>query len=87
MQFRKSKEKLEKELAVKIDMLAWPFGIYDDELIAIAVRSGYTAAFTIERRPAGLSENITTLPRFLMVDTDRGKRFETILAAGMSGGK
>lgn len=87
MQFRKSREKLEKELDVKIDMLAWPFGIYDDELIAIAVKRGYTAAFTIERRTAGLSENMATLPRFLMVDADRGKRFEAILAAGMSGGK
>jgi peptidoglycan/xylan/chitin deacetylase (PgdA/CDA1 family) len=32
-QFRKSKEKIEKELGVNIDMLAWPFGIYDDYLI------------------------------------------------------
>ena len=87
MQLRKSRERLEKELDVKIDMLAWPFGIYDDELIAKAAKSGYTAAFTIERRPASLSDHIATLPRYLMADADRGKRFEAILAAGISGGR
>jgi peptidoglycan/xylan/chitin deacetylase (PgdA/CDA1 family) len=87
MQFRKSRERLEKELDVKIDMLAWPFGIYDDELIANAAKSGYTAAFTIERRPGSLSDNIATLPRYLMANADRGKRFEAILAAVMSDGR
>jgi peptidoglycan/xylan/chitin deacetylase (PgdA/CDA1 family) len=32
MQFGKSKEKLEKEVGGKVDMLSWPFGIYDREL-------------------------------------------------------
>jgi peptidoglycan/xylan/chitin deacetylase (PgdA/CDA1 family) len=86
MQLRRSRERLEKELDVKIDMLAWPFGIYDDELIAKASKSGYTAAFTIERRPVSLSDHIATLPRYLMADVDRGKRFKAVLTAGISGG-
>jgi hypothetical protein len=32
-------------------MLAWPFGIYDDDLIATASQSGYVAGFTLDRRP------------------------------------
>ena len=40
MQLRKSKEKLEKELNVRVDMLGWPFGIYDDDLIHKAKGSG-----------------------------------------------
>jgi peptidoglycan/xylan/chitin deacetylase (PgdA/CDA1 family) len=80
MQFKKSKEKLEKELNVKVDMLAWPFGIYDDDLIAKAIKAGYMAAFTIERRHTNTSDNIMTLPRYLMVNADKGKVFERILA-------
>jgi peptidoglycan/xylan/chitin deacetylase (PgdA/CDA1 family) len=79
VQFRKSKEKLEKELGVKVDMLAWPFGIYDDELVRKARVAGYIAAFTLERRLACASDNIMILPRYLMTDTYRGKALEKIL--------
>ena len=79
MQLKQSKAKLEKELGIHVDMLAWPFGIYDDRLISKAVAAGYIAAFTIERRHAEASDNIMTLPRYLMTDSDRGKTFESIL--------
>jgi peptidoglycan/xylan/chitin deacetylase (PgdA/CDA1 family) len=79
MQLRKSKERLEKELNVKVDMLAWPFGIYDDELVRKAAEAGYAAAFTIERRNAGNADNVMTLPRYLLIDADRGKAFESLL--------
>jgi peptidoglycan/xylan/chitin deacetylase (PgdA/CDA1 family) len=79
MQLRKSKEKIEKELNNKVDMLAWPFGIYDEELIKRAVMWGYIAGFTIERRHTGSADNIMSLPRYLMTNADRGKAFEMIL--------
>lgn len=79
MQLQKSKEKLEKELNVKVDMLAWPFGIYNDDLTRKARESGYIAAFSIERRHAGDSEDLMSLPRYLLVNSDRGSTFEMIL--------
>jgi len=79
MQLKKSKERLERELGTKIDMLAWPFGIYDDHLAAKAAEAGYVAAFTIERHHASASDNIMMLPRYLMTNTDRGKVFEGII--------
>lgn len=79
MQLRKSREKIEKELNIKVDMLAWPFGIYDDELLKKAGEAGYAAAFTIERRHVSSVENIMSLPRYLMIDADRGKAFESLL--------
>jgi len=85
MQLRKSKERLEKELDVKVDMLAWPFGIYDDQLIRDAAGAGYTAAFTIERRHAVSGDNVMKLPRYLMQNSDKGKVFEQIL--GQSQGR
>jgi peptidoglycan/xylan/chitin deacetylase (PgdA/CDA1 family) len=80
MQLSKSKGKIEKELGVKVDMLAWPFGIYDDYLLKKAADSGYSATFTIERRHATASDSVMKLPRYLMINADQGKAFAQILA-------
>jgi len=84
-QLRKSKERIEKELDTKVDMLAWPFGIYDDQLISDAASAGYSAAFTIERRHAKSGDNIMKLPRYLMQNSDKGKVFEQILGPAQGG--
>jgi peptidoglycan/xylan/chitin deacetylase (PgdA/CDA1 family) len=80
MQLKKSKEKLEKELNVRVNMLAWPFGIYDDDLIRKAMEAGYVATFTMERHPASTLGNIMVLPRYLMTHGERNVKFATILA-------
>jgi len=85
MQLRKSKEKLEKELNVRVNMLGWPFGIYDDDLIRKAKEAGYVATFTMERHPAGTLDNVMTLPRYLMTNGDTGRRLATILADSSRG--
>jgi peptidoglycan/xylan/chitin deacetylase (PgdA/CDA1 family) len=43
-----SKQRLEARLGTAVDLLAWPFGIYDAFLEPLAAGSGYVAAFTIE---------------------------------------
>jgi peptidoglycan/xylan/chitin deacetylase (PgdA/CDA1 family) len=78
-QLQKSKAILEKKLGTKVDLLAWPFGIYDDELEKEAQKAGYVAAFSIDRRNASKSEKIMELPRYLMVNADNTKRFEAIV--------
>jgi len=83
MQLTKSREKLEKELNIKVDLLAWPFGIYDPWLMAKAAEAGYRAAFSIERRPLAPDDPHMALPRFLLADTDRGKAFESILSTAL----
>lgn len=80
MQLKKSRDRLEKELGVTIDMLAWPFGIYDEELMRRARLSGYIAAFTIERRRAAPNDNIMSVPRFLMTGADTLEGFEKLLS-------
>lgn len=82
MQLEKSKTKLDKELGIKVDMLAWPFGLYDADLIKRAVAAGYIAAFTMERAPAGPADNVMLLPRYLVMDQDLGKTFGRLLATG-----
>jgi peptidoglycan/xylan/chitin deacetylase (PgdA/CDA1 family) len=79
MQLKKSKERLEKELGVNVDMLSWPFGIYDEDLVRKAVGAGYIAAFTIERFHTMASDPIMALPRYLITDADKGKAFGKIL--------
>jgi peptidoglycan/xylan/chitin deacetylase (PgdA/CDA1 family) len=80
MQLAKSKEKLQESFNSRVDMLAWPFGIYDKELIRQAAQSGYIAAFTMERRPARSSDELMALPRYLITNEDTGKRFERLLS-------
>jgi len=81
MQLRKSKEKLERELHIKVDMLAWPFGISNDELINRALEAGYVATFTMERHHASGTDNIRSLPRYLITHSDKGA-FGKILTKG-----
>ncbi len=75
MQLKKSKERLEKEFNGRVNMLAWPFGIFDEDLIQKAKKTGYVATFTMERHPAGNNDNVMTLPRFLMTNGERAKIF------------
>lgn len=79
-QLSKSKEKIAKELGVTVDLLAWPFGIYDDDLHRRAAAAGYSAAFTIERRHATAADPLMKLPRYLLINADRGKAFAQIIA-------
>jgi len=78
-QLSKSREVLEDRLGGNIDLLAWPYGIYDDELISAARKAGYVAAFTLDRREATRKDNPMAIPRLIVSDNDRGKAFEVLL--------
>jgi peptidoglycan/xylan/chitin deacetylase (PgdA/CDA1 family) len=66
MQLVKSKEILEAKLGGKVDLLAWPFGIFDNGLMSNASTVGYVAAFTIEGRHATSRDPVMALPRYLI---------------------
>ncbi len=78
-QLQKSKARLEKELGTKVELLAWPFGIYDDYLLKKAAEAGYISTFTIEAHQAGTADSVMKLPRYLLVNADQGKAFAQIL--------
>lgn len=78
-QLDKSRTVLEQRLGTKVDMLAWPFGIYDDQLIAAARHAGYIAAFTMARRPVARTDNSMEIPRFMVTNDDVGRRFQALL--------
>jgi peptidoglycan/xylan/chitin deacetylase (PgdA/CDA1 family) len=78
-QLQKSRAILEKRFGPGVDLLAWPFGIYDDYLESEAAKAGYMAAFSIDRRCASKSEKMLALPRYLMANGDGVKGFEAIV--------
>jgi peptidoglycan/xylan/chitin deacetylase (PgdA/CDA1 family) len=81
-QMTKSKQTLDRRLGIHVDLLAWPFGIYNDQLIAAAREAGYVAAFTIARRPVSRQDNIMAIPRIIVTNKDVGKAFEALLPRG-----
>ncbi len=79
IQFRRSREVLDKKLGINVSMLAWPFGIYDKGLVQKANNDGYTAAFGLDGRHAGDTDNIMEVSRYMVTDRDSGRLFEDIL--------
>lgn len=78
-QLTRSKKKLEEELGGPVDLLAWPFGIYDDHLLQKAREAGYIGTFSIERRHAAPRDKLMILPRYLLVNADSDKAFVQLL--------
>jgi peptidoglycan/xylan/chitin deacetylase (PgdA/CDA1 family) len=85
MQLCKSREVLHATLAPDPDVVAWPFGIYDDELFGFARDCGYIAGVTLDRRVVKPTDQIMALPRFLITDTaGSGARFAASLPPNTS---
>lgn len=64
-----SRQRIETEVGTKVDLLAWPFGICDDELMTLAAQHRYVAAFSLEARSVDRRARRLALPRFLIVDS------------------
>jgi peptidoglycan/xylan/chitin deacetylase (PgdA/CDA1 family) len=79
-QLSRSKTVLEQKLGKRVDLLAWPFGIYDPWLMEEAANAGYRAGFTLDRRPVKASDQPLASPRYLMTDSQRGTVFARLLA-------
>lgn len=82
MQLVKPRTVLKDKLGVEADLIAWPFGIYDDELLRMAGEAGYIAGFTLDRRLVTGREHLMALPRFLVSDNASGRTFASMLPRG-----
>jgi peptidoglycan/xylan/chitin deacetylase (PgdA/CDA1 family) len=80
-QLQKSKSVLEKHFSGSVNLLAWPFGIYDDQLLESAKSAGYVAAFSIDGRQDRGQDRMFAMPRFLMNNSQQGKIFAQMVAA------
>ncbi len=82
---RVRKSILESRLGIKVDLLAWPFGIVDQELEADAAKAGYVAAFGYKGGLAAPGEDLFALPRVPMSNAARGASFGALLTANPAG--
>ena len=74
------RDSLEERLGLAVDLLAWPFGIYDEELEGIAQGCGYAAAFAVKNNT--LNENsIFAIPRVTVTNRDIGRKLGTRIAS------
>lgn len=80
-QLRQSKAMLEDQLGAAVDLLAWPFGIVDDDLAQAARDAGYAAAFGYGGGAAVPGTPLFSIPRIPIGDGDRGSRFLARLGA------
>lgn len=78
-QLVRSRATLERELGTKVDLLAWPFGICDRDLIEAATQAGYVAALALDGRVATSADDPMALPRHLMTEQYRGAAFGRLL--------
>lgn len=67
-QLQHSKARLEQELQRPVSLLAWPFGLTDDGLDALAHEAGYEAAVVLGNRSARREDKLYELPRHLITD-------------------
>jgi peptidoglycan/xylan/chitin deacetylase (PgdA/CDA1 family) len=84
-QLVKSKTVLEKKLGKVWPHLAWPFGIYDPELMDMAKAAGYEAGFTLDAQLATRGQPMLGLPRYLMVDNVDEGAMERLLKHNQGG--
>lgn len=82
LQLRKSRLQLYKKLGVNTTYMAWPFGIYDEELMLAAHNAGYTASLTLDDRDATSYDSPLALPRYLIVDATGVDGLINLLRAG-----
>lgn len=83
MQLSRSKQTLEAHTGQKVDMLAWPFAVYDIELREAAMRAGYVAGFILGNQVAWASTDRFALPRYWISDSDHSARLSAILGAAV----
>lgn len=79
VQMVKSQDALAAHLGVRPTYVAWPFGIYDDQLIRLARDAGYSAGFSVDGRVVSQGDSIMALPRFLVTDGLTGRAFAAML--------
>ena len=64
------KTKLEQKLAIKVNTLAYPYGVYNDKVVAATKAAGYRSAFSIGDEPITYAGDKTTdmwtIPRIMV---------------------
>ncbi|MYN20654.1 polysaccharide deacetylase family protein [Rugamonas sp. FT107W] len=74
-----SRQRLQQMLGGEVALLAWPYGIVDDELMQAAADAGYSAAFTLAAHAASRADAPLALPRYLISDAYGERAYARLL--------
>jgi peptidoglycan/xylan/chitin deacetylase (PgdA/CDA1 family) len=74
-----SRKRLLERLGARPTLLAWPFGVCDDGLMALAAQAGYEASFVLDNRDVSRQDDLHALPRHLMTDAMTAGRLALLL--------
>ena len=74
-----SKQVLEKQLGIKVDALAYPYGIYNSKVLDVEKQAGYEAAFTVYGQRLTHSSPSNLLGRYA-VEAGKPKIFQDAMA-------
>lgn len=74
-----SKTFLEKQLGIKVNAIAYPFGVYDNAARDMVKQAGYEAAFTVYGQRLNTSSPFDLLGRYAVAVTEP-KTFESAMA-------
>jgi peptidoglycan/xylan/chitin deacetylase (PgdA/CDA1 family) len=81
-----SRDRLRDRLGARATLLAWPFGMTDGGLMAMAAQLGYEASFALGHRPVSRHDELQALPRYLMTDavsaSGLARLLDQVFAAG-----
>jgi len=80
-QLTRSRDELTRRSGRPVSLLAWPFGVSDAGVQALAARCGYRAAFGLGGRACRGIDPVMDLPRHLMVDAVSGATLAAWLRA------
>jgi len=82
-----SKHVLEKQLGIKVNTFAYPFGLYNQKVLAMVKEAGYEAAFTVYGQQLRISSPYDLLGRYA-VDAKKPQIFTDaikMIGGGISG--
>ena len=85
-QLSQSRDTLQHRLGRAVGLLAWPFGLSDPGLQAMAAEAGYTAAFALGNRSATAGDPLMNVPRHLVVDSVDVRQLEARLRTAFGDG-
>jgi len=68
-ELQKSKEYLEELLGKPVEVIGYPFGLYNDEIISIARDLGYKAGLTIKSGAIQNTEELFQMKRFIFTNS------------------
>lgn len=74
-----SKATIEKQIGKPVRYLCYPFGDYDETVVAEAMKAGYEAGLTVERAPITRATPVMKLKRYLLHNDTTLEEFRTFL--------